>query len=382
MRKVYLEPAWKLHSLYREFISHPPEGYEFITPHTFSQELLVSLGKSSFVQASLKWKALDPIAPLRLIKAYTEKFKKIPPGTDLTYACNHLVFRDEPWIVDVEFVSCLLGHKRHLKRYKGIIERAFASDYCKRIICWTEMAEKSILSNLDCEQFEHKIETVYLAVHEKEFVKSYNENKLKLLLVGSANIPGQFELKGGREALEAFTHLNQRYNNLELVIRSDIPGAIKNRYKDFNNIRIIDNTISQEELEQEFKSADIFVFPSYMTPGMAILEAMSYELPVITTDVWANPELIENGNTGFLVKKSEQVQWYSQPFIPDGRPTQTTDPKVVQELVEKTSILIENEELKRRMGRAARWEVEHGKFSIKRRNEILKRIFDEATEGR
>jgi hypothetical protein len=31
------------------------------------------------------------------------------------------------------------------------------------------------------------------------------------------------------------------------------------------------------------------------------------------------------------------------------------------------------------MGQAGRWEVEHGRFSIKNRNEKLKRIFDEAT---
>jgi hypothetical protein len=30
------------------------------------------------------------------------------------------------------------------------------------------------------------------------------------------------------------------------------------------------------------------------------------------------------------------------------------------------------------MGKAGRWEIEHGRFSIKRRNEQLKRIFDEA----
>ena len=56
------------------------------------------------------------------------------------------------------------------------------------------------------------------------------------------------------------------------------------------------------------------------------------------------------------------------------------DPKVVEELADKTSILIENEDLRRRMGRAGRQEIETGKFSIEKRNEKLKRIFDEVTE--
>jgi glycosyltransferase involved in cell wall biosynthesis len=52
---------------------------------------------------------------------------------------------------------------------------------------------------------------------------------------------------------------------------------------------------------------------------------------------------------------------------------------MVEELEAKLNLLIENDELRRRMARAARWEVEHGKFSLQRRNEKLKRIFDEAT---
>jgi len=54
------------------------------------------------------------------------------------------------------------------------------------------------------------------------------------------------------------------------------------------------------------------------------------------------------------------------------------DPQVVAELVEKTSILIEDEDLRRKMGRAGREEVETGKFSLEKRNNKLKRIFDDA----
>ena len=62
------------------------------------------------------------------------------------------------------------------------------------------------------------------------------------------------------------------------------------------------------------------------------------------------------------------------------RAVKITDPKVVEEFVKKTSILIEDGELRRRMGRTGRQEIEVGKFSIKKRNEKLKKIFDEATE--
>lgn len=56
----------------------------------------------------------------------------------------------------------------------------------------------------------------------------------------------------------------------------------------------------------------------------------------------------------------------------------TTDRKVVEELVEKTSVLIEDAELRRKMGKFSRREVETGKLSIEKRSEKLKRLFDQA----
>ncbi len=114
---------------------------------------------------------------------------------------------------------------------------------------------------------------------------------------------------------------------------------------------------------------------------------MSYELPIITTDVWANPELVSDGKTGFVIKKSGKIQYYTENFIPNWSAPESlkiikrmTDHKVVKELVEKTCMLIEDENLRKRMGRAGRQEIESGKFSIEKRNEKLKRVFEEATE--
>jgi len=138
-------------------------------------------------------------------------------------------------------------------------------------------------------------------------------------------------------------------------------------------------------LEQEFKSADIFLLPAHSSQDVAVLDAMSYELPVITTDVWANPEFVEDGTTGFVIKKSDKLSYYIENFILTSslfrrsEAYKTADPRMVEELVAKTSALIENQELRRRMGKAGRKEIEAGKFSIGKRNEKLKRIFDEAT---
>ena len=389
MKKVYLDVAGRMHSLYKELISYPPPGYQFVTQGASWDKFSATAIRVDAIY-SFQRRVLRKIIPVNLTKAYLERFKKPPQGTDLTYATGHLVFREEPWVVDLEFVTQLAGYNLgHFKKYRRLIEKTLASEYCKKIICWTEAGEKTVLENMNCRGFEHKVEVVPLAVPRKNFVKDYrNDGKVRLLFVGSANIPGEFDINGGKEALEAFIFLNRRYDNLELVIRSDMARSLKSRYRQINNVKIIDEIVPWQQLEQEFKSADIFLFPAHTTPGMVILDAMSYELPVITTDVWANPEMVEDGKTGFTIRKSEKVNYYAGNFIPiwdydSGsqfmKSIKAVEPRVVQELVEKTSTLIENGDLRRRMGKAGRQEIETGRFSIEKRNEKLKRIFGEAT---
>jgi glycosyltransferase involved in cell wall biosynthesis len=93
--------------------------------------------------------------------------------------------------------------------------------------------------------------------------------------------------------------------------------------------------------------------------------------------------MVFDGRTGFLVPKSKLVDYYVDEFIPNwssGRSlkaiTRKTDGEVVKSLVEKASALVEDEELRRRMGRAGRYEIEEGRFSIQTRNNKLKKIFD------
>ena len=382
MKRIYFETGWKPHSINKGIASNPPEGYECILPSPLKE------GIGEAARTRILGFLLDRISrvlPLNLIRARLQSFEKIPSDVDLIYSSGFLVFRKRHWVMDFDYIPYLIGHNlKHFRRYRRIIERAFASEYCKKVICWTEAAKKMVLCNLDCSGFEHKLEVVPFTVPERNFTKSYGSEKIKLLFVNSSNIPMQFHYKGGKEVLEAFMMLSSKYDNLELVVRSDLPQDLMSKYRGSKNLTIMDKVVPWELLEREFKSTDIFLYPTHSSHDLVVLDAMSYELPVVITDVVANSEIVEDGRTGFVIKKSEKVPYYVDNFIPAGGTPQfekairIVDPRVVEQVVEKTSILIENEELRRQMGKAGRWEIEEGKFSIQKRNEKLKRIFDEA----
>lgn len=394
MKTVFLEGragGWALHSLYDELIYSPPEGYEFVVTANksglSSQNIIHSLNRR-VVRRNATKVLYDYIRPLAYYFYNRLNDGPRPKNVDLTYASQHVIFREEPWIVDLEHAGALAAYGK-INMFKKIIERVLISRSCKKIIPWTQMGKKSLLASFDCRGFEDKIEVVNLAVRPKGFQKEFDDDKIKLLFVGTANranIEHSFAIKGGNEVLKAFEFLRKEYRNVELVVRSYVPAGVKKEYANFRDIRIIDRIVPWKVLDYEFRTADIFLFPGHSTPGMVILDAMSYELPVVATDVWGNKELVDDGRTGFLIRGASKVRYHDENLIPLwGEPKFMiaicqVDPRMVKELVEKTSILVEDKALRRKIGATGRWEVENGKFSIKTRNEKLKKIFDEATE--
>jgi glycosyltransferase involved in cell wall biosynthesis len=367
-------------------ISFPPGGYEFVVARKPQDELFKALAHQDRARELLI--ALDTVVPTALAKSWLQKWNSPPTGTVLTYSIDHLVFRREPWVLEVEYASTLVGiHPIHLKRFKGIVENTLASGYCRRIIFWSEAGSRSLLTDLHSRGFQHKCEVIHLAVPPRAFVKKYGGSRIKLLFVGSGSSKGTFEWRGSG-VFEAFAALCQRYKNLELVVRSDVPAYLIDRYGFMENLRVINGLVQREVMEREFQSADIFIFPSYTTAPLTILEAMSYELPTVTIDAWANSEYVEDGKTGLVVPRSSKVPYfYADTLQPNFLLPEFTevlrDPDrwVVEELVRKISFLVENPELRKKLGKAARQEVEEGKFSLPRMNSKLARVFAEAIDG-
>lgn len=164
-----------------------------------------------------------------------------------------------------------------------------------------------------------------------------------------------------------------------------MPPQIIEKCANNPNIRLLYSPLSDEELSRLYASSDIFMFPSYLNLGMVILEAMSYELPVIAPRIYDVPEAIKEMETGVLLDcpKLPLYIWNGAPNHHDRNlfhGIRRVRQWRVKQIVEKTSILIEDDSLRRKIGRNARHVIEHGEFSIKNRNEKLKRIFDEATE--
>lgn len=388
VKKVLLEATWLTVSSLNHLLVAPPDGYQFVQAGDIrASEQRFFKAVSSLKPVRDAFLLVDGLVPMTLLRSsLLQRWARLPQDVALTYAIHHLVFRRQPWVIEAEAPLFLVGNRvRHLRHYKRTIERTLASPYCRRILCWSQATHRAFLSQLDCRAFRDKFELVHLAVPPKSDLppKDYSSPRpLKLLFLGSMRTldpVNQFFVKGGREVVAAFQRLQPKYPEMQLVLRSGLSRRLKAQYRCIPNLKIVDYYVPRAELEHEFLTSDVFLAPSYNTTPQSLLDAMSYEMAVISLDNWANAEYVSDGETGLMVTPSRRVPWELCGSAEYREAMRRPQAEVVEQIVEKVSRLAENPALRRKLAQAGRREAEAGRFSIAARNAKLKRVFDEAT---
>jgi len=360
------------HSVYDDLVRHPPSGVEYVIPRIVTES---------------KSKTSDRLKK-KIFTYYTEILNRphevyVSPGnSQLIHACSGIMIKNKfPWVIDTEHAASFAGFKAgRLEKIKPQVENLLGSKYCKKIMPWSEAGKKSIENSLNTKNFKNKIEVVYPAMQPLD-AKNKKHGDINLLFVSV-----RFFTKGGKELLEAYDVLKKKYD-FKLTIISDVPSELRRKYRNDKNIIFHEPNIPRQRLLDDFFSvADVFVLPSYMdTFGMVFLEAMSYRLPIVTTNVFAIPEIIKGA--GFAVDVSN-FSWYGKDCLFAWKnweefsrySEKENKPEVVKSMVSHISKLIEDKGLRTKMGTAGRTEVEKGKFSIKNRNLKLKRIYEESSK--
>jgi glycosyltransferase involved in cell wall biosynthesis len=115
--------------------------------------------------------------------------------------------------------------------------------------------------------------------------------------------------KGIYEAVDAYKILRDKGYAVRLVVGGDGTAleSVKNYVKDLALTGIEFTGYVEDVRKAELlKGSDIFFFPSY-SEGLpnAILEALAFGLPIITSAVGGIPNIFENGKMGFITKSIE-----------------------------------------------------------------------------
>ena len=376
-------PGWQMHSIYKTMIENPPERIRFLLekPGVISLPDFRPLIRAFRSKSKLGALFGYPLPLLSMLSSRVEASQ----DWSVVFGAQTIIRSSSPWVADAEFVTALTAYGS-LSLSRRVIETALMSKQCKAILPWSSFGEKSFLSNLDCHNFNEKIKVIRLAVPSKNVKRKTERKKIRLLFVGTSNAsntPFSFEYKGGREIIEAFSVIESKYDNAELVIRSDLPSDCLLRCKNLKNVKTLRGYLSKDEMGNLYATSDILVNPTFEMTNTSMIEAMSYGIPVVTTDLYDHGELVRPYETGLLVTPPANLPYFSGPNIPNNYTSEFTrylvkpHAIVVKELIATLSQLIEESRLLNRLSVGAKHLVEKGLYSLQRRNMMLR----EALEG-
>ena len=357
------------HGMAKEAARNPPDGIEF--------SFLRALPRSRF---DLK---RSPI------KGYFGHYEAV--DVDVIEAVMSPIRTSSRWVCSLAHFAeaCafdLAGAPLPRALRVAYVKQLFSRQNFKKMIFWSNAAFETLSSygDVDPAALHGKLAVVYPAVRriDDDFVR-YGDRDLRLFF------SGDFFRKGGVNVVDAFERARKLYPGISLTVCCDegidfnTPDrSLRDEYlQKLKTLPGIVNKgrISREQLIAEvYPETDIFLMPTYVeTFGMAVLEAMAFGIPVISTNHFAIPEIIEDGVSGFLIDTSRfdcerLFKGYVVREIPRDFREYMTDA-----VFNQMCRLIESLELRRSIGQAA-LDVARTKFSFERRNAAMLDIYRQA----
>jgi len=135
--------------------------------------------------------------------------------------------------------------------------------------------------------------------------KKVEHQKIKILFLSRI-----VREKGIFELVEAFNSIRKRIKNIELIIAGDGQDfeELKAKIASKQDIKLVGYVEGEEKIKL-LKESDIFCLPSY-TEGLpvALLEAMLFGLPIITTRVGGLKRFFKDKEMGYLIKPKNIIE--------------------------------------------------------------------------
>jgi len=373
MQKLKVKTIFGAHQIYQEIVNNPPKNVKYL-----GVKSATTFGK---YYEKKKWK--EKINEIMQKMAFPRMVFIKPGNYNLIHSSRGIIpLNGKPWVIDIEQFTSFIGLHFDLmtknKFLRWIVGKNLASENCKKIMCHCEATKQSFLKYFNSEKFNHKLEVLYPSSHLIPIKKNKNK-KVRILAILSL-----FEQKGGNQILEAFSYLEKKYDNIELLMRADVSEKIEQKYNSKNIIfqKYFSNIVPREKLLKEvYSQADIFVYTTFCDSfGYNLIDGLVAGLPMIGTNLFAVPEVIEDGKNGFIINiPGYNPKSYIQEY-PVSKLTKEQNNQFVKNLANSLEKLIKNKKLREKMGMESYNLINKGKFSIIERNKKLLKIYEGAIE--
>ena len=180
----------------------------------------------------------------------------------------------------------------------------------KYYIVHSKLDEKDLLSLNNKACYKRAVIPTYNVFNKQHMSKTNARKKLNasqdefvLLFFGLVR-----EYKGLKHLLKAVSGIKDKISNVRLYVVGDFAGEKNNYLEIIKNLEIEDYItiedayVSDDEIEKYFAAADMVILP-YESATQSGIVQIAYEFfkPVVVTEVGGLPEVVVDGQTGYVV---------------------------------------------------------------------------------
>ncbi len=257
-----------------------------------------------------------PLTPLRRVLPWSDAFALLPePDYDIIHSQNAVpLLTRRPYLITFESFLPRVPEDRYLGWLEAWLQKRLLSEQCVSLLAWSQYALRQFRwqnrNFTGLKELEAKTDVLYPTVPLRHSEPKKPSGRLKLLFVGA-----DFMRKGGPALLRAHSRLQKRGLPVETVIVSslrwnpdDYIGPPSEEYVRQETARLDQegvvhyHSLPNADVLRLMAEADYFVFPTFHdTFGFAPLEALSCATPVLATDTCAQPEIVADGQCGYLL---------------------------------------------------------------------------------
>jgi glycosyltransferase involved in cell wall biosynthesis len=284
------------------------------TRKDYSVPFLVDAGQRNAVFVRRKW------TPLRRLVSWADAFAILPePDFDIVHAVNAVpILTRRPYVLSFEDYLPRVPEDRYVGWLERALLRTLFSDRCVGLIAISEYALRQhrwqARELADAGRLEAKLQLLYPAVAPRRTEPKALDpaGPLKLAFVAH-----DFLHKGGPALLDAHERLTAAGVPVQTTVvstlrwaRDSYIGPPDTEYAQRQHARLATTPgvahhlgLPNAEALQVMDDAHFLIFPTlHDTFGYVSLEALAGATPVVATATCAQPEIVEDGVSGFLLE--------------------------------------------------------------------------------
>lgn len=184
--------------------------------------------------------------------------------------------------------------REHARRYRG----------ASAVFTISERLRKSFIEDYDLDP--DRVQTAYAGPNfDTNLIDETLQQPKQSTVPTVLFIAKEFQRKGASTVAAAFSMLQKAMPDAQLVFAgAEVMPLEFRQLSNVVHLGFLDkgNATQLKRLLSAYRNADVLVLPSRHDPFPTVIrEAMFFGIPCVASDIWAMPEMIVDGQTGFMV---------------------------------------------------------------------------------